>query len=111
MKRLLSILLLLAGIQAVAYTQTTGELKGTVTEEDGKTPIREEFEGEFEAHKCVGFKEGWIVNPKEIESLRETLPANILESFGWSKKEVKPKEIKAVKEEIKITEPTKLKGE
>lgn len=39
MKRLLSILFFLAGIQAVAFAQTTGELKGTVTEEDGKTPI------------------------------------------------------------------------
>lgn len=39
MKRLLSILLFLAGIQAVAIAQTTGELKGIVTEEDGKTPI------------------------------------------------------------------------
>ncbi len=39
MKRLLSILLFLAGIQTVALAQTTGELKGTITEEDGKTPI------------------------------------------------------------------------
>src|SRR5690242_2691590 len=39
MKRLLSILFFVAGIQAVAFAQTTGELKGVVTEEDGKTPI------------------------------------------------------------------------
>jgi len=39
MKRLLSILFFVAGLQAVAFAQTTGELKGIVTEEDGKTPI------------------------------------------------------------------------
>ena len=39
MKRLLSILFLLAGIQAATFAQTTGELKGVVYEEDGKTPI------------------------------------------------------------------------
>ena len=39
MKRLLSILFFLASIQAVAFAQTTGELKGIVTEEDGKTPV------------------------------------------------------------------------
>ncbi len=39
MKRLLSILFFVAGLQAVAFGQATGELKGVITEEDGTTPI------------------------------------------------------------------------
>jgi len=39
MKRLLSILFFLGAIQVASFAQTTGELKGTVTEEDGTTPI------------------------------------------------------------------------